>query len=217
MRTFFTAAALIAAALVGGTLISGATASSAPPADTTTNLAEVGDGAYCELYLDTLAAELGVDAADLAPAARTAATTTITAMIEDGEIPADIGERMIERLAEANGSGCAALGLRFSRALHAAGIADWVRDASGAAADALGIETRELWQRQHDGESLAEIADAEGVDYANVTAAVIAATETDLDAAVDAGRLSQERADRILERVNAWLEAGGEPRRHVLR
>jgi hypothetical protein len=217
MRTFFTAAALIAAALVGGTLISGATASSAPSADTTTNLAEVGDGAYCELYLDTLAAELGVDAADLVPAARTAATTTITAMIEDGEIPADIGERMIERLAEANGSGCAALGLRFSRALHAAGIADWVRDASGAAADALGIEPRELWQRQHDGESLAEIADAEGVDYANVTAAVIAATETDLDAAVDAGRLSQERADRILERVNAWLEAGGEPRRHVLR
>jgi hypothetical protein len=217
MRTFFTAAALIAAALVGGTLISGATASSAPPADTTTNLAEVGDGAYCELYLDTLAAELGVDAADLVPAARTAATTTITAMIEDGEIPADIGERMIERLAEADGSGCAALGLRFSRALHAAGIADWVRDASGAAADALGIETRELWQRQHDGESLAEIADAEGVDYANVTAAVIAATETDLDAAVDAGRLSPERADRILERVTAWLDAGGEPRRHLLR
>jgi hypothetical protein len=210
-----TAAALVAAALIGGTLIGSATASSGtPPVDAGSTLAEIGDGAYCELYLDALAAELGVEAAELAPAARTAATTTITAMIENGDIPADVGQRMLDRLADAAGSGCAALGLRFSRALHAAGVADRLHDAGSAAADALGIEASELRQRQRDGESLAEIAEAEGVDYATVSAAILAATQADLDAAVEAGRLTQTRANRMLERVTDWLDAGGEPRRH---
>jgi hypothetical protein len=214
MRLITTVAALVAATIVGGMLIGDAIASSGtPPVEPGATLAEVGDGAYCDLYLDTLAAELGVDAADLAPAARAAATTTITAMIENGDIPADVGGRMLDRLADARGSGCAALGWRFSRAVHAAGVADWVRDAGGAAADALGIEVSELLQRQRAGESLAEIADAEGVDYATVTAAALSATQADLDAAVGAGRLTQARADRILERVSDWLDAGGEPRR----
>jgi hypothetical protein len=215
MRLMTTAGALIAAALVGGTLIGSAAASSgAAEADPATALAALGDGAYCDLYLDTLSAELGVELADIAPAARAAATTTIEAMIENGDLPADVGQRMLDRLADTDGSGCAALGLRFSRALHAAGVADWLPDASGGAADALGIEVGELRERQRNGESLAEIAEAEGVDYATVSAAVLAATQADLDAAVEAGRLTQARADRILERVTGWLDAGGETRRH---
>jgi hypothetical protein len=212
MRSISVAAGLIAAAIVGGTLIGSAAAQSATGPTGTATLAVDGDGAYCDQYLDTLAAELDVDAAVLVPAARTAATATINAMIEDGEIPADIGQRMLGRLADAEGSGCAALGVRFAYTLHVAAAADWLHDATSAAADALGIEPRELRHQMRDGASLADVTESQGVDYATVQDAVLGALQADLDAAVEAGRLTQARADALLARVTAWLEAGGEPR-----
>ena len=212
MRSITIAAGLIATAIVGGTLIGSAAAqSSAAPTDAAT-LAVDGTGAYCDLYLDTLASELGVDAADLPPAARAAATATINAMIEDGEIPADIGQRMLDRIANADGSGCAALGFRFAHKLHVAGIADWLHDATAAAADALGIEPSELRQQMRDGASLADIAESQEVDYDTVKDAVLEATQEDLDAAVEAGRLTEARAAALLARVTAWLDSGGQPR-----
>jgi hypothetical protein len=211
-RSITIVAGLIGAAVVGGTLIGSAAAQSRTgPSDTATP-AVAGDAAYCDLYRDSLAAELGVDAAELVPAARTAATTTINAMIEDGEIPADVGQRMLDRLADADGTGCAALGIRFAHWVRAARAADWLQDATAAAADAIGIEARELRQQMRDGASLAEIVEAQGVDYATVQEAVLSATEADLDAAVEAGQLTQSRADVLLAHVTAWLEGGGEPR-----
>ena len=213
MRSITIGGGLIAAAIIGGTLIGNAAArSGAGTIEGTPLVAEVGDGTYCDLYLDTLAAELGVDAAELAPAAQTAAAATITAMIEDGEVPADVGQRMLDRLADADGTGCAALGIRFAHGLHAAGVADWLQDASAAASDALGIEPRDLRQRMRAGSSLSDIASDEGIAYATVRDAVLEATQADLDAAVEAERLTQARADALLERVSDWLDAGGEPR-----
>jgi hypothetical protein len=168
------------------------------------------------LFLSTLAAELGVEADALVPAARTAAGATISAMVEAGDVPADVGERMIDRIESATGDGCAVLGMRFAHGLRAAGVADWLRDSADAAADALGIDVSDLRQRMRAGESLEAIAEAEGVSYATVSAAVLAATEADLDAAVEAGRMTQAWADRVLERVSDWLAGGGEPRRHLV-
>jgi hypothetical protein len=211
-RSLTIAGGLIAAAIVGGTLVGTAAArTGAAPTDTAT-LAVGGDGGYCDLYLDTLAGELGVDAAELVPAARAAATTTINAMIEDGEIPADVGQRMLDRLADADGTGCAALGIRFAHKVRVAGAADWLQDATVAASDALGVEPHELRRQMRSGVSLADIAEAEGVDYTAVQNAVLDATRQDLDAAVEAGRLTQARADALLARVTAWLDGGGEPR-----
>jgi hypothetical protein len=77
-----------------------------------------------------------------------------------------------------------------------------------AAADALGMEPAELREALVDA-TLEEIAESEGVAYADVVAAVLAAAEEDLDAAVEAGRITQERADAILERLETWLNEGG--------
>jgi hypothetical protein len=212
MRSMGIAAGLIAAAIVGGTLIGSAAAQSGASPTGNATLAVEANGAYCDLYLDTLAAELGVEAADLGPAARAAATATINAMIDDGEIPADVGQRMLDRLADADGSGCAALGIRFAHKLHVAAAAGWLHDATAAAAGVLGIQPRELREQMRGGASLADIADSQGVDYATVQSAVLEATQADLDAAVEAGRLTQARADALLARVTEWLDAGGQPR-----
>ena len=53
-----------------------------------------------------------------------------------------------------------------------------------------------------------DLATAKGVPYATVSAAVLAAVKTDLDAAVTAGAIKQAREDRILARLQANLADG---------
>jgi hypothetical protein len=53
-------------------------------------------------------------------------------------------------------------------------------------------------------------------------AAVLAAAQEDLDAAVEAGRITQEHADAMLDRIETWLNEGdvgnfGELRRPFFR
>jgi ribosomal protein S20 len=64
-----------------------------------------------------------------------------------------------------------------------------------AAATAIGIEPVELLQQLRDGQTIAEVAEANGVDVATVVDAVVAAMQERLDSAVDNGWITQEQAD----------------------
>jgi hypothetical protein len=76
-----------------------------------------------------------------------------------------------------------------------------------AAAEALGLTPAELREALGDA-TLQEVADDQGVELADVTAAALASAKADLDAAVEAGTITQERADAIYERVETWLNQG---------
>lgn len=215
MRTLGAAGTLITAALVGGTLISVVAASPATQDAATTTLAdETVSGEYCQLYLDTLASELGVGSDALVPAAKAAATATVEAMVANGDLPAEVGERMIARIAEAEGDGCAVLGMRFGRAARHAVRGEFREGMYQAAADALNLTAEQLREQLRSGQSLQQIAEAQGVDYAVVSTAVLGAAGDDLAAAIEAGRITQERADSILSRIQTWLDGGGQPPRH---
>lgn len=216
MRTLGAAGAIIVTALIGATLISAASAApSAPDAGGTAQAQETDAGQYCTLYLDTLASELGVGADALVPAAKAAAVTTIGAMVDAGDLPADIGERMIARIEAAEGDGCAVLGLRFHRFARHAAHAEFREGMLQAAADALNLTVEEVRERFRAGDSLRDMANAQAVDYATVSGAVLDSATDDLNAAVEAGRISQERADAILERIDRWLQSGGQPGKHL--
>ncbi|MGH2429633.1 MAG: hypothetical protein ACRDGV_12295 [Candidatus Limnocylindria bacterium] len=208
MRTLGAVGALIVAALVGGTLINAVAASPEGGEGVLTDE----DGEYCDLYLDTLAEELGVEPDALVPATRSAATSTIEAMVDNGDLPAEIGERMTSRIAEAEGDGCALLGARFHGAARHAATAEFRSGMWQAAAETLGLEPADLHERLADGASLSEVADEQGVEYATVSEAVLSSAQADLDAAVAADKMTQERADRALERISGWLDDGGQPR-----
>ena len=77
-----------------------------------------------------------------------------------------------------------------------------------AAAKALKMTAAELRAALRDGKSLKDVASAAGVDYATVSAAVLAAATADLDAAVKAGKISQDGADRLLDRLKTDLDRG---------
>jgi hypothetical protein len=80
------------------------------------------------------------------------------------------------------------------------------------AAEELGLTEQELREQLHDGASLAEIAEEQGVDVDDLVNVIVDAAEERLAAAVDDGRIDQERADEIAanleERVRTFVEEG---------
>ncbi|MFZ5872310.1 MAG: hypothetical protein ACOYXW_17510 [Actinomycetota bacterium] len=87
-----------------------------------------------------------------------------------------------------------------------------------AAADALGMTADELRGALRDGQTLAEVAEARGVEVQTLVDALVAEATDRLEAAVADGRISQERADEILadlpdriaERVQQGMPMGGD-------
>jgi hypothetical protein len=66
-----------------------------------------------------------------------------------------------------------------------------------AAAKALGLTTDKLRAALRSGKSLADVAKDQKVSVDSVVKAMVAATEGSLAAAVKAGKITQERADRL--------------------
>jgi hypothetical protein len=98
-------------------------------------------------------------------------------------------------------------GMAMARGGHGAGL--------DTAADVLGMTPEELRAELQAGKRLAEVADEQGVDPQTVVDAVHAQMEETLQQAVADGRLTQEEADSILERMaeheGDCLSAPGRP------
>ena len=210
LRTLGISAALVAAALVGGTLIGAVAAQDEPEAegDRTARLAE-----NCQTFLDNMAADLGVEADAIVPAARSAAVATVQQLVTDEVITQERADRIIERIESASDEGCAGLGAfgGLGRGGHHGPRGDGPRgavidDAWTAAAETLDLERGELREQLRDGASLEEIAVTQDVDYDDVKSAVLASVEESL------AELSEEARARLLERLTEWLDAGGEGR-----
>lgn len=82
-------------------------------------------------------------------------------------------------------------------------------------AEILGLEPDELRDEIVAGRSLADIAAEQGVDTQELVDAIVAATEERVAAAVEAGRLDEERADEIVaeapERAEDVIEREFDP------
>jgi hypothetical protein len=214
------AGALIVAALVGGTLINSTFAT-----DETTDAT---DTAYCDVFRDALASELGVTADELTAAGKSAANAAIDAAVAAGDLDEDRAATLRERIEAYDGDGCGMFGRAgaFGRGFGIGMERGIARDfglgmergiARGflggnvfeAAADALNMASDELIADVHETGSLEALADAQGVAYDDVKASILAAVQVDLDAAVDEG-MAQDRADAVIERLSTWLDDGGE-------
>lgn len=127
----------------------------------------------------------------------------LTPLVEDGTITQAQADAVTAKLVEAG-----------------PGRGDHGRRGEGpgwdAAAQALGLSTDELMTALRDGQTLAEIAEAKGVDQQVVIDALVAARSTHLDERVAAGEITQEQADSRLaeatERITDRIENGGPER-----
>jgi len=208
------AAALITAALVGGTLIGSVLAAPGSSTSGTPDALFVGEdtsgetGEYCQVFLDTFAEELGVSTDALAPAAKAAAIAAVNQAVENGDLTEEQGAAAIERINNRDGTGCAWIGFHLRNWAHHGARVEFMSGVFESAAKALGMEVSELREALADS-TLEEVAEAQGVDYADVVAAALASAKADLDAAVEAGTITQDKADAIYARLETWLNEGG--------
>jgi hypothetical protein len=206
------AGALIVAALVGGTLIGSTLATD--EADSTDTSDSTTRAAYCETFRDAFASELGVTAEELLAAGQAAASATIDAAVAAGDLSEERAADVRERIADADGTECMGLGHAFGRGFGIGFERGAIRgflggDVFEAAAGALGLDSAGLIGELRDAGSLQALAEAQGVNYDDVKASILAAVQADLDAAVAKG-LDQARADKVIERLTAWLDEGGQ-------
>ncbi|HEX4901349.1 MAG TPA: hypothetical protein VFV42_00970 [Acidimicrobiales bacterium] len=145
----------------------------------------VGGAAGAALFTPTLSSAQTDDTAETEtdrPVATDRITEALAPLVSDGTITQDQADAVAAHLADE-------LPLRHRHGFGVrAGFGEEV-------AEVLGLTTDELRTRLQGGESLADIAEAEGVDVQAVVDAIVAAHTERLDEAVADGHLTQEQAD----------------------
>ncbi len=150
--------------------------------------AREGDGPIGTL-LGKVAAKLGVTESELQTAIDEARTETIDEAVAEGRLT----EEQAERLREG--------GFPFHRRLHRAGC--HILD---AAADVLEMEKDDLVAELREGNSLADVAAAQGIGVGGFKAQLLAEVQADIDAKVADGTITQEQADRLSEGLEERID-----------
>jgi hypothetical protein len=157
-----------------------------------------------QAVLEDAAAQLDVSPSELRDALADAQDDQLDADVKAGRLSQEDADALKERRREAGvvlGGGAPF----FEKGIAVRGGGP--HEAIGAAAKALGLTEKQLFERLRD-DSLADIAKAEGKDLDDVKAAVRAAVKPALDKAVEHGPLTREQADRMLDRIVEHLGEG---------
>jgi hypothetical protein len=170
------------------------------------------------VFVQKLAASLGVDQGKLEAALKTAANETVDTALTSQQISKRQADAMKARVQAGNYNFFSSASTR-SRAAglsnHLAGQRGATRvtvvggaSLTDATAKALGISNSDLRTRLRSGKTITEIATAQKVDPKIVHQAVLEAYQAQLTAAVKAGRLTQARADEFFKRAQANANFG---------
>ena len=177
MRRVLIAAAAVVVLTVGAIAIGGVVTS-----------AQEGDGPVGS-FLAKVADKLGVSEDELNTAIDEARTETIDEKVAEGLLT----EEQAQRLREG--------GFPFQRGLHRPG-----GHILGTAADVLGMEKNDLVAELREGNSLADVAAAQGIGADDFKAQLLAEVQADIDAKVADGTITQEQADRLSEGLEERID-----------
>lgn len=172
---------------------------------------------YCQMYLDTLAKDLGVTPDKLKSANQDAAQKVINQMASDGKITADQKARLTQALQKYASSPCAFVDMRAARKGlgDGAGLQQAFAPAraavESAVAGSLKISTSTLKSDLAAGQTIPQIAAAQKVNISDVNTAYLNAVKTQLANAVSAGMITQSQSDAIYARVQQAVQSGHYP------
>ena len=163
------------------------------------------------LFLDKLAAALGIQRPALDSAITSAANATVNEAVQQGTLTQEQADAIKPRL-QTGDVGPLFGGRGFGRGSHGG-----LRDVAGvkqamldAAASTLGITTAELNTQLRSGQTIAQLAQAHNTTEQAVVDAALAAAKSRLDAAVTAGTLTKAQADAVYARLQQeGLRFGG--------
>ena len=151
-----------------------------------------------QAVIDDAAAELGVEPSELEAALEQGLKNRVQEAVDAGTLTEKQGAELEERIESGD---TPLLFGGFGRFHGLGGDRGPVHPARlgglEAAASYLGLTQDELHEQLRDGDTLADIAKEEGKSVDGLVQAMVDAAKEELDAAVAAGRLTQERADMI--------------------
>jgi len=209
-RKSFTITVALVAGLALGILVapmargSIALAQTQPPAQ---NQPQAGIGSLRNLFLDKLAAALGIQRSALDSAITTAGNSTVDEAVQQGSLTQAQGDALKNRLQSGDVGPLFGSHHGFRGRHELFGVKQAMFD---AAAGALGITTDELQSQLRNGQTIAQLAQAHNTTEQAVTSAALAAGKTQLDQAVANGTLTQAQADDIYARLQqAGLQFDG--------
>ena len=155
---------------------------------------------------DDVAQRLGITTERLQAAFKASLTARVDAALAAGKLTPEQAAKLKERIAGAKGLGLGAKrGFAAKQQALLKGIGARAKSL-GAAADYLGLTREELRTELQGGKSLAQVATAEGKTVDGLVSAILAPVKERLAKAVSAKRLTQQRADELLERLTNRVE-----------
>jgi hypothetical protein len=173
---------------------------------------DVEDGAAWPINLrerihEAAASILGVSPEAYDEAVDTARNQVLDEAVSEGLLTQEQAERMQDRFEQGVGPGMMGGGFaRGGRQGAWGGRGGFVGSTENSlmamAAEQLGMTVQELWGQLQDGATIADIASTQGVDPQAIADAYVAQRREFLAQAVEDGRLTQERADWMLEHMD---------------
>jgi len=155
-----------------------------------------------EAFEAAVAEKLGVTTQELQDAYKEASLERLEAAVAAGRITEEEADAIREGIESGNFLAPKGFGFGFGPHVHIEG-----GPALDGAADYLGLTEAELHERLRSGQSLAEIAKAEGKSVDGLEQALLAAAKERLDQAVEDGRITTAQRDEMLERLESKIGA----------
>ena len=190
---------------------------------------------YGDVFIQKLAAQLGITVEKLKAAATAASKSTIDQGVKAGDFPADMAQNMTQRLQDDPFALAGGRGGRGGHGMHGDGDGDFGSGRDGpdgrfqgsqpgqqgqmgrgglgqavtaAVAKALGLTEQQLFTQLQGGQTVAQIAQARGISTATLHTAAVEALKTGLATDVKAGRLTQAQADQRIAQAQADANFG---------
>ena len=182
-----------AAGLSVGSLLAASKTPSPSASASTARGTDTGAGsAACQDFLGHLATQLGVSSDKLDTAAIAAGKQTIQDAVTAGKLTQAQADKIESKLSVDNLC-------RFGRGREA--MAGAIKVYLDAAASALGISDTQLVADLKGGQTLSQVAAAQGVSEDTFKAKVVAAVKPQLDAAVASGKITADQEQKILDKL----------------
>lgn len=155
---------------------------------------------------DQVASRLGITPDQLRSAFKAVLTARVDAAVAAGNLTPGQAAKLKERIAKANGLGLGTKrGFGEKRQALVKRLGAKVKRL-GTAAEFLGLTREELRAELESGKTLAEVAVAQGKTVDGLVTAVLAPAKERLAKAVAAKRLTQQRADELVEKLEQRVQ-----------
>ena len=151
-------------------------------------------------FLDSVAQHLGISSKKLNDAVKAAAVDQVDAALKEGRITKAQADELKARIESGD---VPLLGHGFGLHGHM-GVLGF--DKLSAAADYLGLTEAQLREKLAAGQSLADVAKAEGKSVDGLKNAILDAAKKKLDQAVKDGVLTQTQADELLDGLKSRID-----------